>query len=180
MRWLFRGKVVMATEFGFAYNETGERGCTSAFECGSSRPPPADISMGRNKRATRSGRVLEISSGRDWLGSRFNVLWTARGRILALRPLALVDLLVQPSLDGLSTVAHVTAHPIADRAVALVSPAVQSVNGDAHFRDICERHQLVTGLKCHDHLPFVDRSPVAPSWGRRVSVAIWEQSPRHS
>jgi hypothetical protein len=100
--------------------------------------------------------VLEIPSGRDWLGSSFDALWTARGLILALRSLALVDLLFQPSLDGLSAVSHVTAHPISDWAVALVSPAVQGMNRDAqHFRDIRERHQLVTGLECHDHLPFV-------------------------
>jgi hypothetical protein len=36
------------------------------------------------------------------------------------------------------------------------------VNGDAqHFRDIRKRHQLVTGLECHDHLPLVDGSQVA-------------------
>jgi hypothetical protein len=39
-----------------------------------------------------------------------------------------------------------TAYPIAGWPVALVPPAVQSVNGDAeHFRDIRQRHQLVTG-----------------------------------
>jgi hypothetical protein len=77
------------------------------------------------------------------------------GLILALRSLALVDLLLEPSLDCLSAVSHVTAHPIADWAVAVVSPAVQGMNGDAqHFRDIRERHQLVTGLEGHDHLPF--------------------------
>ena len=103
--------------------------------------------------------MLEIPSGPDWLGSWFNALVDRWGLILALRLLALVDLLFQPSLDGLATVSHVTAHPVADWAVALVSPAVQGVNGDAqHFRDICERHQLVTGLECHDHLPFVDGS----------------------
>jgi hypothetical protein len=63
----------------------------------------------------------------------------------------LVGLLFQPSLDGLTTVPHVTAHPIADWAVAFVPPAVQGVKGDAqHFRYIRERHQLVTGIKCHD------------------------------
>src|SRR5215211_6773822 len=71
------------------------------------------------------------------------------------RLLALVDVLFQPSLDGLPTVPHVTAHSVADWAVALVPPAVQGVNGDAqHFRNVRERHQLVTGLECHDHLPL--------------------------
>jgi hypothetical protein len=117
--------------------------------------PSADISMGRKKRATGADGVLEIPSGPDRLGSWFDALWIARRLILGLRLLALVDLLFQPSLDGLSAVSHVTAHPVADWAVALVSPAVQGVNGDAqHFRDIRERHQLVTGLECHDHLPF--------------------------
>jgi hypothetical protein len=117
--------------------------------------PPDDIFVGRKKRATGADGVLEIPSGPDWLGSWFNALVDRWGLILALRLLALVDLLFQPSLDGLSTVSHVTAHPVADWAAPLVSPAVQGVNGDAqHFRDICERHQLVTGLECHDHLPF--------------------------
>src|SRR5215217_5910406 len=87
------------------------------------------------------------------------------------RLLALVDVLFQPSLDGLTTVPHVTAHSVANWAVALVPPAVQGVNGNAqHFRDIRERHQLVTGLECHDHLPLVDGSQRAFS-ARRVSEA---------
>jgi hypothetical protein len=100
------------------------------------------------------------------------------GLILALRSLALVDLLLEPSLDCLSAVSHVTAHPIADWAVAVVSPAVQGMNGDAqHFRDIRERHQLVTGLEGHDHLPF--RGSQSGSVGAcRISVATWAQSPR--
>src|SRR5215218_6598126 len=73
------------------------------------------------------------------------------------RLLALVDVLFQPSLDGLTTVPHVTAHSVANWAVALVPPAVQGVNGNAqHFRDVRKRPQLVTGLECHDHRPFVD------------------------
>ena len=100
--------------------------------------------------------------------------------MLAPRLMALVDLLFQSSLDSLSTVPHVTAHSVADWAVALVPPAVQGVNGNAqHFRDIRKRHQLVTGLECHDHLPFVDGSRTAFS-ARRVSVATWEQSPDRS
>jgi hypothetical protein len=39
--------------------------------------------------------------------------------------------LLQPSLDGLPAVAHVTTNPVADWAVALVPPAVQGVNRDA-------------------------------------------------
>ena len=39
-RWLFHGDLVIATEFGFAFDENGEPvGCPAAFECGSSRPP---------------------------------------------------------------------------------------------------------------------------------------------
>ena len=53
------------------------------------------------------------------------------------RLLALVDVLFQPSLDGLTTVPHVTAHSVAGRTVALVAPAVQGVNRNAqHFRDV--------------------------------------------
>jgi hypothetical protein len=126
--------------------------------------------MGRKKHATGADGVLEIPSGPDWLDSWFSALWTARGLILALRSLALVDLLFQPSLDSLSTVPHVTAHPIADWAITLVPPAVQRVNGNAqHFRDIRERHQLVIGLECHDHLPFRGSSQLA-FLARRVSV----------
>jgi hypothetical protein len=134
--------------------------------------------MGRKTR-DRSGEVLKIPSGRT--GSiGVDALGVARGLMLAPRLLALVDLLFQPSLDGLPTVPHVTAHPIADWAVALVPPAVQGVNRNAeHFRDIRKRHQLVTGLECHDHLPFVDGSQRAFS-ARRVSVATWAQSPDRS
>ena len=80
------------------------------------------------------------------------------------RLLALVDVLFQPSLDGLPTVPYVTAHSVADWAVALIPPAVQGVDGYAqHFRDIRQRHQLVTGLQCHDHLL---------SWRRLVNLVI--------
>src|SRR5215207_4003142 len=58
-----------------------------------------------------------------------------------------------------------TAYPIAGWPVALVPPAVQSVNGDAqHLRDIRQRHQLVTGLQRHDHLL---------SWRRLVNPGHW-------
>ena len=81
-------------------------------------------------------------------------------RILA----TLVSPLLQPSFDGLSAIPHMTAYPIAGWPVALVPPAVQSVNGDAqHFRDIRQRHQLVTGLQRHDHLL---------SWRRLVNLVI--------
>jgi hypothetical protein len=63
--------------------------------------------MGRKTRDW-SGREARDLSGPDWLGSRFNALWTARRLILVAR-LALVDLLFQPSLDRLSTVPHMTA-----------------------------------------------------------------------
>jgi hypothetical protein len=83
--------------------------------------------------------VLKIPSGPGWLGSRFTALWTARKLIFAPRVLAFVDLLFQPSLYGLPTVADVTAHTVADWAVTFASPAIQGVNGDAqHFRDIRE------------------------------------------
>jgi hypothetical protein len=96
------------------------------------------------------------------------------GTDFLLRPyLALVDLLFQPSLDGLSTVPHVTAHSVANWAVTLVSPAVQGVNGDAqHFRDIRKRHQLIANLECHDHLPSLEWQLVAV-WDTRVSVVTW-------
>jgi hypothetical protein len=62
------------------------------------------------------------------------------------------------------------AHPVADGAVALVPPAIQGVNGDAqHFRDIRKRHQLVTRLECHDHLPFRGSHTWGKSLGRRAS-----------
>ncbi len=78
--------------------------------------------------------MLEISPGPIGLALG-SMPW---GRLVtdfpAPRLLALVDVLFQPSLDGLTTVPHVTADTVADWAVALVSPAVQGVNGDAqHF-----------------------------------------------
>ena len=82
-------------------------------------------------------------------------------RILA----TLVSPLLQPSFDGLSAIPHMTAYPIAGWPVALVPPAVQSVNGAAqHFRDIRQRHQLVTGLQRHDHLL---------SWRRLANPGHW-------
>ena len=68
---------------------------------------------------------------------------------------------------------HVAAHPIADGAVAFVSPAVQGVNGDAqHLREIRKRQQSVTGLECHDHL-LSRGSQFEAGSARRVSVATW-------
>jgi hypothetical protein len=105
--------------------------------------------------------------------------WTAPRLILAPQLPTLVDLLFQPSLNGLSAVSHMAAHPVADGAVALAPPAIQGVNGDAqHFRDILKRHQLVTTLECHDHLPFPGlqagcalgaESPCRPGRNRRRS-----------
>jgi hypothetical protein len=70
---------------------------------------------------------------------------------------ALVGSLLKPSVYGLSAIPDMTAHPIASWPVALVPPAVQGVNWNAqHFRDISQRHQLVAGLHCHDHLLSVD------------------------
>jgi hypothetical protein len=99
---------------------------------------PADIYRGRRKRATGAvAELLEIPCGPNCLGARFNALWTARGLILAPQLPTLVDLLFQPSLNGLSAVPHMAAHPVADGAIALIPPAIQGVNGDAqHFRDI--------------------------------------------
>jgi hypothetical protein len=87
-------------------------------------------------------------------------------RLSHLRILAtFVSPLLQPSFDGLSAIPHMTAYPIAGWPVALVPPAVQSVNGDAqHFRDIRQRHQLVTGLQRHDHLL---------SWRQLVNPGHW-------
>src|SRR5215203_3998701 len=94
-------------------------------------------------------RCSKTSSNPDWPAPG-RMLRRPLGTDLAPGLLALVGLLLQPSLNGLATVPHVTAHPIADRTVALVPPAIQGVKGDAqHFRNIRERHQLVTGLKCH-------------------------------
>ena len=93
--------------------------------------------MGRKKRATGAARRSKISSNPVWLALDSNDSWTARELILPPGFLALVGLLLQPSLDGLPTVPHMTAHPIADRTVALVPPAIQGVKGDAqHFRYI--------------------------------------------
>jgi hypothetical protein len=138
------------------------------FESGSSDTHPANIYMGRKERATGAvAEVLEIPRGPDCLGARFNALWTARRVILAPQLPTLVGLLFQPSLNGPSAVSHMTAHPVADWAVALVPPAIQGVNGDAqHFRDIRKRHQLVTRLECHDHLPFGGSHTWAQSLGR--------------
>jgi hypothetical protein len=75
------------------------------------------------------------------------------GLILVPELLALVGLLLQPSLDGFPAVSHVTAHSIADWTGAPVPPAIQGVNGDPqHLREIRKRHQFVTRLDCHDHL----------------------------
>ncbi len=51
-----------------------------------------------------------ISFEIGWLDFWSNALWTAGGMILALHSLALVDLLLKPSLDGFSAVSRVTAH----------------------------------------------------------------------
>jgi hypothetical protein len=40
--------------------------------------PPTDLYMGCKKRDWERLEVLEIPSGHDWLGYRFNALWTAR------------------------------------------------------------------------------------------------------
>src|SRR5215217_8492105 len=101
-------------------------------------------------------RCSKTSSNPDWPAPG-PMLRGPLGTDLAPGLLALVGLLLQPSLNGLTTVPHVTAHSVANWAVALVPPAVQGVNGNAqHFRDVRKRHQLVTGLECHDHRPFVD------------------------
>jgi hypothetical protein len=65
--------VVIATEFGFAFDENGEPvGCPAAFEVAHHAHPSRDIFMGRKKRAAGPAEVLEIPSGPDWLGPRFN------------------------------------------------------------------------------------------------------------
>ena len=79
---------------------------------------------------------------------------------------------------GLSAIPDMTANPIAGWPVALVPPAVQGMNWNAqHFRDIRERHELVSCLECHDDLPFRgwlfrDRL-LAP----RLSAANWVKAP---
>jgi hypothetical protein len=67
---------------------------------------------------------------------------------------ALVGSLLEPSVYGLSAIPDMTANAIAGWPIALVPPAVQGMNWNAqHFRDIRERHELVSCLECHDHLP---------------------------
>ena len=87
---------------------------------------------------------------------------------------ALAGSLLEPSVYGLSAIPDMTANPKAGWPVARVPPAVQGMNWNAqHFRDIRERHELVSCLECHDHLPSRD------SWFRdrllapRVSAANW-------
>jgi hypothetical protein len=64
------------------------------------------------------------------------------------RPRSACRLVAPASLDGLPAIPHMTAHPMAGWPVALVPPAVQSLNRNAqHFRDICQRHQLLAGLQ---------------------------------
>jgi len=105
----------------------------------------------------RSAPRGEVGAGPQWLATLLTGPERGSGFLESMS--ALVGLLFQPSVDGLSPVLHVTANPVAEWAVPLVPPAVQGVNGDAqHFRYLRERHQLVSGLECHDHLPFVDRS----------------------
>jgi hypothetical protein len=71
-----------------------------------------------------------------------------------LTPRSLVGSLLEPSVYGLSAIPDMTANPIAGWPVALVPPAVQGMNWNAqHFRDIRERHELVSCRECHDHLP---------------------------
>jgi hypothetical protein len=123
-------------------------------------PPSRRQLRGPQEARDRSGRAARRSLP-TLIGSRSNDSWTAEtdpcaGLTSAGRPAS------PANLNGLPTVPHVSAHSVADWAVALIPPAVQGVDGYAqHFRDIRERHQLVSGLECHDHLPFVDRSRVA-------------------
>src|SRR5829696_2896502 len=143
-------------------------------------PPSMRQRRGRKKR-DRSGRGARRSLP-TLIGSALGPLTREPlGTDLAPGLLALVGLLLQPSLNGLPTVPHVTAHPIADRTVTLVPPAIQGVKGDAqHFRNIRERHQLVTGLKCHHLFLLVDRSSGKVLGLPRVSLATWARSPGRS
>ena len=76
-------------------------------------------------------------------------------RLIRAGRLALIDLLLQPGLDGLPAVAHVTTNPGSrlGRHPCTASDTT-CVNRDAqHLRDLRKRHQSFTGLECHDH-PF--------------------------
>jgi hypothetical protein len=135
--------------------ETGLSARSAADQLGHAKPwLTADIYMGRRNGRPVRPKCSKISTSPDWLS--LDRCFVDRSGLGFLVPglLALVGLLFQPRLDGFTTIPDVAAHPIADWAVALVPPAVQGMNGDAqHLRDIRERHQFVTGLECHDHLP---------------------------
>ena len=79
--------------------------------------------MDRKRGASGAAEVLEDLSSRERLGSG-GCARTQADRS-ALGVLAPIGLLFQPGLDGLPAIAHVTAHPIADWAVALGPPAVR-------------------------------------------------------
>ena len=109
----------------------------------------------------RSGPPLHTQPGSAAYGSRLSG-WVgpespgSQGLVKKADSLrgALVGSLLEPGVYGLSAIPDMTANPIAGWPVALVPPAVQGVNGNAqHFRDIRERHELVSCLECHDHLP---------------------------
>jgi hypothetical protein len=93
------------------------------------KAPVVDVHPRRNcgpLHAVRLGRVLNGWPHAEWLRARSAFLESMS---------ALVGLLFQPSLDGLSPVPHVTANPVADWAVPLVPQAVLDrvlVVGDAY------------------------------------------------
>jgi len=133
-------------------DEAGRSARSAADQLGYAKPSlTADIYTGGRKRAAGAA---EVPTSPDWLAlDRCFVdrsgLDSCAGLTSAGRPA------VPAKPRRLPGDPDVAAYAIADRAVALVPPAVQGVNGNAqHFRDIRKRHQLVTGLECHDHLPF--------------------------
>ena len=112
-------------------------------------PEPLAVIRVDQRRVPAIGSLLNVAHQTPTLPLRST--WAARhatraakrleNDLPAPRLLALVDVLFQPSLDGLPTVPYVTAHSVADWAVALIPPAVQGVDGYAqHFRDI--RHDI--------------------------------------
>src|SRR5215207_2836847 len=67
-----------------------------------------------------------------------------RRSMWATSPLALVDLGVEPGLDGCPAVSNMTADSVAGRALTAVPPPVKGVNRHAeHLRQVGDRQQSI-------------------------------------